>query len=190
MNDGIDYKKIESCMVEIYGLPDFTFDTSFYNETLKILLLCNKIRYVTASGIPIRSLEGGKEHIDADNTHLGIIRKSLSHSNGYGRTTEKTFREITTGDTSNNFMKNTKMCRVNWISWSVNSLNEIIREKKHGELDIETYYSLTDLQRRVILDIIKVSGVSPDRVYIDDHSEEQCVKRQLRLHSVVSQFHR
>ena len=36
MNDGIDYKKVESCMVEISGLPD-------YNETSNTFLLYNKI---------------------------------------------------------------------------------------------------------------------------------------------------
>ena len=41
-----------------------------------------------------------------------------------------------------------------------------------------------------MLDIIEVSGVSPDKIYIDDHSKEQSIKRQLRLHSIVAQFHR
>ena len=64
-------------------------------------------------------------------------------------------------------------------------------------MNVETYHSLTDSQRRVILDIIKVSGLLPNKIYIDDLqdkndiiSDEQLVKRQLRLHSIVAQFHR
>ena len=59
-----------------------------------------------------------------------------------------------------------------------------------GELNIETYHSLTDSQRRVMLDIIEVSGVGLDKIFLDDHSKEQSIKRQLGLHSIVAQFHR
>ena len=58
-----------------------------------------------------------------------------------------------------------------------------IRVRGHcDELNIETFYPLTSRQQRFLLDLIEDLAVSPDRVYIDDHSKEQCIKRQLRLH--------
>ena len=168
MNDGIDYKKIESCMVEISGLPD-------YNETSNTFLLYNKIRYLTATGIPILTLGG-------ESTHLGLIRKSV----------EKSMFDPWSMERINNFIHNIKMCRVNWIG-----LHQKEGGEYNAELNIGTHHSLTDSQIRVILDIIKVSGVSPNKIYIDDlqdkndiKSDEQLVKRQLRLHSIVAQFHR
>ena len=206
MNDGIDYKKIESCMVEIYGLPDFTFDTSFYNETLKILLICNKVRYITASGIPIRSLDGTPFK---ENTHDGIIRKSIVATQEdciiSDEKIEIIFHEITRGKISDNFINKMKLCRINFISkknWSVDGEGNYTFSRKtqghraahgkgdNGELNVETYHSLTDSQRRIILDIIAVTEVDPLQIFIDDSSDEQLVKRQLGIGSIVQQFHR
>ena len=168
MNDGIDYKKVESCMVEISGLPD-------YNETSNTFLLYNKIRYLTATGIPIL-------RVDGKSTHLGLIRKSVDES----------MFDPWSMSRINDFIHNIKMCRVNWIG-----LNTKVGGEYNDELNIGTHHPLTDSQRRVILDIIKVSGLLPNKIYIDDLqdkndiiSDEQLVKRQLRLHSIVAQFHR
>ena len=89
-----------------------------------------------------------------------------------------------------NFIKMTKMCRVSWKLQGT-SIDRIGHETlSECELDIETYYPLTSLQQRFLLDLIEGFTVSSDRVYVDDWSEEQSVKRQLGLHSIVAQFHR
>ena len=170
MNDGVDYKKIESRMIEMCGLPD-------YNETSNTFLLYNKIRYLTASGIPILIMEG-------ESTHIGIVSKSivaLQYTRDLGKKGKERHVQFS------GFVRNRKLCRVRWDGYVWGG--ELGR-KYNDELNIETYQSLTDSQRKVILDIIEVSGLSPNKIHIDDNSDEQLVKKQLRLHSVVSQFHR
>ena len=174
MNDGIDYKKIETCMVEIYGLSD-------YNGTSKTLLLYNKIRFLTASGIPILTdiqpdmIPAGPRERDEESTHIKIIVKSIGETHedypelyNDGQFSEKD------GDTVDKFIRNTKMCRVHWRGYVREDYLTI-------ELNVLAHQLLTDSQRKVILDIIEVSGVSPDKIYIDDYSEEQSIKRQLGL---------
>ena len=161
MNDGVDYKKIESRMIDICGLPD-------YNETSNTFLLYNKIRYLTASGIPILIMEG-------ESTHIGIVSKSivaLQYTRDLGKKGKERHVQFS------GFVRNRKLCRVRWDGYVWGG--ELGR-KYNDELNIETYQSLTDSQRKVILDIIEVSGVSPDKIYIDDYSEEQSIKRQLGL---------
>ena len=41
-----------------------------------------------------------------------------------------------------------------------------------------------------LLDVIKVGNISSDKIYIDDRSPDLKLKEQLRLHSIVAQFHR
>ena len=66
----------------------------------------------------------------------------------------------------------------------------------NGELNIESYHPLTSPQISFILDIINTSNLSSSQVIIDDWTEEkvgakgETIKRQLRLHSIVAQFHR
>ena len=198
MNDEIDYKKIETCMVEIYGLSDFTFNSSFYNDTLKILLMCNTVRFITASGIPITG----------EDMHDGIIRKSIVATQEdciiSDEKIEIIFREKFR-NISNNFINKMKLCRINFISkkdWSVDGEGNYTFSRKtqghrtaqgkgdNGELNVETYHSLTDSQRRIILDIIAVTEVDPLQIFVDDNSDEQLVKRQLGIGSIVQQFHR
>jgi hypothetical protein len=161
-------------MVEIYG-------QSGYNETSNTFLLYNKIRYLTASGIPILIMEG-------ESTHIGIVSKSIVASQ-YTRDLRKKGKERHVQFSG--FIHNRKLCRVRWDGyvWG-GELERKVGRKYNDELNIETYQSLTDSQRKVILDIIEVSGLSPNKIHIDDNSDEQLVKKQLRLHSVVSQFHR
>ena len=58
----------------------------------------------------------------------------------------------------------------------------------NNDLNIMTYYPLTHSQRNYLLDYIERYNVSPDRVFIDDWSEDksfgtiiQSIKRQLGL---------
>jgi hypothetical protein len=43
------------------------------------------------------------------------------------------------------------------------------------------YNPLSSSQRRNILDFIQFNNISPEGISIDDFSDEQCVRRQLRL---------
>jgi len=86
-------------------------------------------------------------------------------------------------------MHNLEICRVIGISKLIDEKEYTPYWHEHDDLNIESHHTLTDPQRRFLLDVIKVGNISPDKIYIDDRSEEQCVKRQLRLHSIVAQFH-
>ena len=50
-----------------------------------------------------------------------------------------------------------------------------------NSINIESYNPLTNSQRRFILDYIDILHFSPEHIFIDDHSEEQSIKRQLGL---------
>ena len=50
-----------------------------------------------------------------------------------------------------------------------------------NSINIESYNPLTNSQRRFILDYIDRLHFSPEHIFIDDHSEEQSIKRQLGL---------
>ena len=69
----------------------------------------------------------------------------------------------------NSFLKYSRMVRLN------------VQYPPHNSLNIMSYYPLTHSQRRYCLDYIERYNVSPDRVFIDDHSKEQSIKRQLGL---------
>ena len=70
-----------------------------------------------------------------------------------------------------NFLRYSRMVRINTPSIA----------NDNNDLNIMTFYPLTHSQRNYLLDYIERYNVSPDRVFIEDRSEEQCVKRQLRL---------
>ena len=56
--------------------------------------------------------------------------------------------------------------------------------------NIQAWKPLTNSQRNLILGYIRSYNIDVDKIlYIDDESEEQCVKRQLGLGSIVSKFH-
>jgi len=70
-----------------------------------------------------------------------------------------------------NFLRYSRMIRLNTppIEFDTNDLN------------IMSYYPLTHSQRNYLSDYIERYKVNPDRVFIDDHSEQQSIKRQLGL---------
>ena len=74
--------------------------------------------------------------------------------------------------TVDRFMKLTKLCRVNIVKKSDTSIRE---------LNLSSYHLLSYSQRRILLDIIEMYNVPPDKIFIDDHSKEKTIKRQLRL---------
>jgi hypothetical protein len=51
----------------------------------------------------------------------------------------------------------------------------------HNHMNIESFHPLTDSQRKFILNYIDIHNISPDKIYIDDQSEQQSIKRQLGL---------
>ena len=77
-----------------------------------------------------------------------------------------------------NFLKYSRMVRINVPNIDDDS----------NDLNINSYYPLTHSQRSYLLDYIERYNVSPDRVFIDDWSEDksfgtiiQSIKRQLGL---------
>ena len=75
------------------------------------------------------------------------------------------------------FINILRMCRV--TSGTLGGSQSIGAQKK--EIGIEAAYPLTSSQRNSILDYIQINNIPPERVYIDDHSKEHCIKRQLGL---------
>jgi|TARA_Y100000310_G_scaffold85949_1_gene82762 hypothetical protein len=60
------------------------------------------------------------------------------------------------------------------------------------ELNISGHNPLTRPQRIMLLDIIRSGDLSPDQIFIDDFSygaTTDIIRKQLRQHSIVSQFH-
>jgi hypothetical protein len=105
-------------------------------------------------------------------------RKEILESNG--KTPVETIKEIvwdyfTWKDIENNLnfinplLERTRTCRLLRGEELVNTLN------------IESYHPLTHSQRSFILDYIESYHISTDKIYIDDWSEEQSIKRQLGL---------
>ena len=67
------------------------------------------------------------------------------------------------------FLNFTKSCRV-----AVRKEGNVVID-----LNIQSFHHLTSSQRRFFLDYIEFHHISPDKVFIDDHSKEQKIKRQL-----------
>ena len=209
MENEIDYKKLESCMVELFC--DKNWD--MYDRESR----CNT-RYITTRGQVITTLSKSIVHewldfysklVDEEvnktvlddydvTVHKFQLANWSSHYNllKWSMGLYITKYVLKQGDNLDinafesdprireespfckkwaiYFNKMTKMCRVNWRGSVVIG--------GHDELNIETYHSLTHPQRKVILDMIEGLHLSPGTVFIDDHSKEQCVKRQLGLH--------
>ena len=70
------------------------------------------------------------------------------------------------------FMKLTKLCRVNIVMESQFSIRE---------LNVNSHHLLSYSQRKILLEIIEVYSIPPDKIFIDDNSKEKTIKRQLRL---------
>jgi len=69
------------------------------------------------------------------------------------------------------FLKITKCCRINRSQEQIDS----------KQIGIMACNPLSSSQRRIILDFIQFNNISPEGISIDDFSDEQCVRRQLRL---------
>ena len=69
------------------------------------------------------------------------------------------------------FMEITGVCRV-YLPSDFENVNK--------EVSVEASHPLTHSQRRYILDYININNIPSDKIYVDDYSKEQCIKRQLR----------
>ena len=74
-----------------------------------------------------------------------------------------------TTDCIQKFLQQTGMIRVNW------------KLSEGSELNIESHHPLTSSQRRLFIDIIESYNIPPNKIYVDDHSKKQGIKRQLGL---------
>jgi len=99
------------------------------------------------------------------------------------------------------YLKELRAVRIRFLNSETNDFH-------NNELNIESYYPLTSPQISFILDIINMNNLSSSQIIIDDWTEEmgnkmtvsvskggvgakgETIKRQLRLHSIVAQFHR
>lgn len=68
------------------------------------------------------------------------------------------------------FMEITGVCRV-YLPSDLENVNK--------EVHIEASHPLTHPQEKYILDYININNIPSDKIYVDDHSKEQCIKRQL-----------
>jgi len=68
------------------------------------------------------------------------------------------------------FMEITGVCRV-YLPSDLESVNK--------EVHIEASHPLTHPQEKYILDYININNIPSDKIYVDDYSKEQCIKRQL-----------
>jgi len=87
------------------------------------------------------------------------------------------------------YLKELRAVRIRFLRFETN-------DPRNNELNIESYHPLTSPQISFILDIINTGNLSSSQIIIDDWTEEkvgakgETIKRQLRLHSIVAQFHR
>lgn len=72
------------------------------------------------------------------------------------------------------FMEITGVCRVYL------PLSAFIPENINKEVSVEASHPLTHSQRRFLMDYININNIPSDKIYVDDYSKEQCIKRQLR----------
>ena len=69
------------------------------------------------------------------------------------------------------FMEITGVCRV-YLPSDFENVNK--------EVSVEASHPLTHSQRRFLMDYININNIPSDKIYVDDYSKEQCIKRQLR----------
>tara|TARA_Y100001963_G_C6571194_1_gene348947 strand:- start:40 stop:642 length:603 start_codon:yes stop_codon:yes gene_type:complete len=55
-------------------------------------------------------------------------------------------------------------------------------------INVESFHSLTRPQRRFILDYMESYHIPPDKIYIDDWTEKQLIKRQLGLQYMMGEL--
>ena len=204
MKNEIDYKKLESCMVELFS--DKNWD--MYDKESN-----HRIRFLTTSGQVISEpyqeweeswVERCGNLVNEDvrlalrpeetlpgppkTNHFGYILWSIAlYITRYWDLTDQPddlsfefffglgpFEKARKWQ--NHFIEMTKMCRV-----SLYKVN-LAGEYPNGPLNIETYNPLSSGQRKFFLEVIEGLDISPDEIFIDDWTEEQCIKRQLGLH--------
>ena len=71
------------------------------------------------------------------------------------------------------FMEITGVCRV-YFPFGIDY------GSSNKEVSVEASHRLTHSQRRFLMDYINTNNIPPDKIYVDDYSKEQCIKRQLR----------
>ena len=82
------------------------------------------------------------------------------------------------------FLKLTKVCRVNTVN--VTKDHSLSYDKSSLiELNVETFYPLSNPQRRVLLDLIEIYKVPSDRIFLQAHnyvsSEQKRTPRSARI---------
>ena len=233
MKNEIDYKKLESCMIELFGQKDLDIynknhllscmyistggvviniystappDYNAYKDTVRVDRLIDKS---VKSAFGLKNVREGGHYADYVElaTHPFYIVYSIAlyitkYVIGQEDDVDETVKEVSNylrvrvrgtdeekeneeKDRSqgtllgqnliwimlvNNFITMTKMCRISYDP------------AKSHDLNIESYYPLTYGQRKFFLEIIEGHNISPDRIFIDDHSKEHCIRRQLGLH--------
>ena len=203
MKNKIDYKKLELCMVELFG--DSKWD--MYDEKSR-----RNIQFLTSGGQIVNEKFVGNGYIDEiDNNiklpieergHTGCLtwaaalyiskyipesdkvgvqlcnlQKDTGHGGWHCSIINNKLKPVNgewdwnstfdSGEIRDNFIKETKICRV------------VMRD---GDLNIESHNPLSSGQRKFFLEVIEGLDISPDEIFIDDWTEEQCIKRQLGLH--------
>ena len=160
MRNEIDYKKLELCMVDLFcDLNWNMYDRkSIYH-----------LHFVTNGGQVISS------KILQDLVGLNDNKVPPSHQDMIDYVGELFKMEVKVLE--EDFIKTLKMCRV-----SIPMRPQSLETRNRFNLNIESHYPLTYFQRRFLLDIIEIHSISPDKIFIEDHSKEQCIKRQLGLH--------
>jgi len=193
----IDIEKLVSCMERVFGYSDWDVYKR-YDRT--------NIKYLTPNGIPILGPSYNMvDLVDKDiqselllsrtsprGNHMGPILWSIGvylteykqlklipdnidwelESSWFDDDIPKDIDDYHKGMYGLNllqgFLEKSKLCRV-VITEEVKSLN------------IESHHPLTSSQRRFLLDVIKGLNINLDKVFIDDYSSEQSVRRQVGL---------
>ena len=224
MKNEIDYKKLESCMVELFCDKNWVMHDEEYRRRIRFLTnsgqvisepyqeweeswfeRCGKLvsedvrlalRLKEGLGGPPKSNHFGyilwsialyitrywdliEQPDDHKQTISGAITVRVEPSSefffGFGGIENVPQTWGWKGKEQNYFIKMTKMCRV-----SLHKVN--VAGVMPTPLNIETHNPLTSEQRKFFLEVIEGLHISPDKIFIDDYSKEQCVKRQLGLH--------
>ena len=212
MKNEIDYKKLELCMIELFG--DLNWDMYDEESRYRIRFLTNSgqviseefvgsidlvdefVRLALGDTIVIRENGNGSGYTAAGHSGCFLwsvalyITRYVSEPEKYVNDIIKTVlgpngkpyksgRGFDTEDGRNNLFNITKMCRVNIGEFKHRGL---VLQNSSCDLNIESLNSLTSGQRKFFLGVIEGLHINSDRIFIDDYSEEQSIKRQLGIH--------
>ena len=159
MRNEIDYKKLESCMVELFCEPEW----DMYDKESRW-----RIQFLTADGQVISIKNFLVKPIGYNNNTVHTTHQDMVDHVG-----ELFKMEVKMID----FIKTLKMCRVN-IPGGHN--------RKSSELNITTFNPLTTSQRRFFLDVIEGLHISPDKIFIDDCYHRSSTGRRLQSKQLIS----